>query len=150
MSKDELLRLDNQLCFAVYACSKEIIRLYRPLLDALGITYTQYLVLLVLWETTPITFKELSQRLYLDSGTLTPVLKKMEKSNLLLRQRMLEDERQVIVALTEKGKALKHDAYSVPQQMMCSSPLAPAEAIALRDTLHNLLKQLPKDEGDNI
>ncbi|AIF49945.1 MarR family winged helix-turn-helix transcriptional regulator [Pelosinus sp. UFO1] len=150
MSKDELLRLDNQLCFAVYACSKEIIRLYRPLLDALGITYTQYLVLLVLWETTPITFKELSQRLYLDSGTLTPVLKKMEKNNLLLRQRMLEDERQVIVALTDKGKALKQDAYSIPQQMMCSSPLNPTEAIALRDTIHNLLKQLPKGEGENI
>ncbi len=146
MSKDELLKLDNQLCFAIYACSKEIISLYRPFLDALEITYTQYLVLLVLWETNPITFKELSQRLYLDSGTLTPMLKKMEKNNLLLRKRMPEDERQVLVMLTEKGQELKKKAYSIPQQMLCSSPLTPTEAIALRDTLQQLLKQLPKGE----
>jgi DNA-binding MarR family transcriptional regulator len=144
MATKNHLKLDDQLCFAVYACSKEIIRLYRPLLDKLGITYTQYITLLVLWETDPIPFKELCKRLYLDSGTLTPVLKTMERNGLLTRQRMAEDERQINVFLTKQGQDLKKQAATIPPQMLCHTQLSFEEAMTLRDTLHRLLKQLPQ------
>lgn len=144
MSSNDYLKLDNQLCFAVYACSKEIIRLYRPFLDKLGITYTQYITLLVLWETNPIPLKELCNRLYLDSGTMTPVLKTMEKNGLLTRNRTEKDERQISISLTEQGHNLKEQAATIPLQMLCSTQLSPTEAITLRDTLHRLLKQLPQ------
>ncbi len=118
MSSKDYLKLDNQLCFAVYACSKEIIRLYRPFLDKLGITYTQYITLLVLWETNPIPLKELCNRLYLDSGTMTPVVKTMEKNGLLTRNRTEKDERQISISLTEQGHNLKEQAATIPLQML--------------------------------
>jgi DNA-binding MarR family transcriptional regulator len=143
MVNKNYLKLADQLCFAVYACSKELIRLYRPRLDKLGITYTQYITLLVLWEIDPIPLKELCNRLYLDSGTMTPVLKAMEKSGLLTRQRMANDERQVSIALTKQGQDLKEQATTIPLQMLSSAQLSHEEAKTLKDSLHQLLKQLP-------
>ena len=144
MNNKDYLKLDNQLCFAVYTCSKEIIRLYRPFLDKLGITYTHYITLLVLWETDPIPFKKLCNHLYLDSGTMTPVLKSMEKKGLLTRSRMENDERQISISLTQLGRELKEQAATIPLQMLCRTQLSPEEANTLRDTLHHLLKQLPQ------
>ncbi|MEG6584756.1 MarR family winged helix-turn-helix transcriptional regulator [Dendrosporobacter sp. 1207_IL3150] len=143
MDKDEMLKLDNQLCFAIYACSKEITRIYRPFLEELGITYTQYITLLVLWETPEITLKELGERLYLDSGTLTPLLKKMETAGLISRQRSKEDERSLIVKLTDKGKELKKQAYDIPQKAFCSTQMSIDEAISLREQIHKVLNRLP-------
>jgi len=119
---DDLLKLDNQLCFALYVASKEIIRMYKPLLDPLGLTYTGYLVMLVLWEKDQLTIKALGERLSLDTGTLTPLLKKMEADGFLTRQRSPLDERQVYIYLTEKGKVLKTPALEVPKQMICAIP----------------------------
>jgi len=144
MGNKDYLKLDDQLCFAVYACSKEIIRLYRPLLDKLGITYTQYITLLVLWETDHILFKELCNRLYLDSGTMTPVLKTMEKNGLITRKRMANDERKISISLTAQGEELKKQAVTIPEQMFCRTQLALEEAVTLRDSLQRLLTQLPQ------
>lgn len=146
MGKKDVLRLDNQLCFAVYAAAKEIVRLYRPLLDNLHITYTQYLILLVMWETNPVSFKELSEKLYLDSGTLSPVLKKMAEKGLLVRTRLTEDERQVILQLTAKGLTLKEEALAIPERMLCRLPLSFGAAAALRQELQCLLTKLPREE----
>lgn len=107
ITSDELLKLDNEVGFALYACSKGLIRKYNPILDRLGLTYTSYLVMLALWEKDGVSVGELGKKLYLDSGTLTPLLKKMERQGLLLRQRDSEDERVVLIALTQKGRDLK-------------------------------------------
>ncbi len=111
------LRLDRQLCFALYSGSLVMTRLYKPLLTALGLSYPQYLVLLVLWETDGIGVSELGERLYLDSGTLTPLLKRMETSGWLTRARALNDERRVIVTLTLAGRTLKRRAQAIPEQV---------------------------------
>ncbi|MEC0208610.1 MarR family transcriptional regulator [Paenibacillus ehimensis] len=121
MSHNEYLKLDNQLCFSLYACSRAISRMYRPLLDELGLTYPQYLVLLVLWEKEESTVKELSEILDLDSGTLTPMLKRMEAAGLLQRKRSSQDERVVIVRIADKGVALQHKAVCIPQALFASS-----------------------------
>lgn len=121
MNDDNILKLDNQLCFALYVCSKEIIKLYKPLLEPFGLTYTAYITLLALWEEDNITVKALGQRLYLDSGTLTPLLKKLEAKNLLTRQRSPEDERNVYITLTEEGRSLKEKIVDVPKNLICSS-----------------------------
>ncbi|KEQ23820.1 MarR family winged helix-turn-helix transcriptional regulator [Paenibacillus tyrfis] len=121
MSHNEYLKLDNQLCFSLYACSRAISRMYRPLLDELGLTYPQYLVLLVLWEKEESTVKELSEILDLDSGTLTPMLKRMEAAGLVQRKRSSEDERVVIVRIADKGLALQHKAVCIPQTLFASS-----------------------------
>ena len=144
MATKDYLKLDDQLCFSVYAYSKEIIRLYRPFLDQLGITYTHYITLLVLWETDPIPLKELCNRLYLDSGTMTPVLKTMEKNGFVTRNRMEKDERQISISLTEQGRKLKEQAVAIPMQVLCRTQLLPEEVITLRDLLHRLVKQLPQ------
>jgi MarR family transcriptional regulator, organic hydroperoxide resistance regulator len=114
---DELLKLDNQLCFTIYACSREITKLYRPFLERLGLTYPQYLVMLVLWEHQSCTVKELGDRLFLDSGTLTPLLKRLQEAGFVTRTRSLEDERKVEIRLTDKGNALKLQAGDVPEKM---------------------------------
>jgi DNA-binding MarR family transcriptional regulator len=108
------LRLDRQLCFPLYVCSKELIKNYKPLLDPLGITYTQYIAFMALWEDDNLSVKELGQRLYLDSGTLTPLLKKMEQQGFIKRERSLKDERNVYIKLTEKGLELKNKAVHIP------------------------------------
>ena len=110
----EALRLDNQLCFPLYACAKEIVRRYKPFLDEIDLTYTQYIVMMVLWEEREINVKELGSRLYLDSGTLTPVLKRLEQKGLITRQRDDKDERVLIVSITKEGDELKDKAVEIP------------------------------------
>lgn len=144
MNRDELLKLDNQLCFTIYACSREVIRLYRPFLAELGITYTQYVALLVLWEKESLTLKELGEKLFLDSGTLTPLLKKMEAANLLVRQRSQNDERTICIRLTEQGKSLKNKAYEIPEKVFCSAQLDVQEVMGLRDQLKKILNKIKK------
>src|ERR671930_548385 len=114
---DEALKLSNQLCFAVYSTAHAFNRVYKPLLDALGLTYPQYLVMLVLWERDGVPVKDIGERLFLDSGTLTPLLKRLEANELIRRTRSTEDERQVLIALTAKGEALKEKARAVPQSI---------------------------------
>lgn len=139
---DELLKLDNQLCFALYVSSKEIIRKYKPLLDPLGLTYTGYITLLALWEKDEITVKDLGKRLYLDSGTLTPVLKKLEALSYIERIRSSNDERNVYIKLTETGINLKKEAAHVPENLICSTNFASLNAMQLLTTLHQLMKQI--------
>ncbi len=115
---EELLKLDNQVCFALYVASKEVIKLYRPLLEPLGLTYTGYITLLALWEKDGQSVKELGERLYLDSGTLTPVLKRLEEEGYVERIRGKEDERVVKVFLAEKGKSLKENAVCIPKKLL--------------------------------
>ena len=143
----EHLHLDKQLCFVIYATSREMTRLYRPLLDELGLTYPQYLVLLVLWEMQEATVKELGDRLYLDSGTLTPLLKRLETNDLILRTRSQEDERKVVIRLTEKGQALKERASQVPQQLMCKSQMEVEEYVELKTEFERLLEKLHEING---
>lgn len=142
VSTEQALALDNQLCFALYVCSKEIIRRYKPLLDPLHLTYTGYITMLALWEREGMTVKALGERLTLDSGTLTPLLKKLETLSYLRRVRSSDDERSVIVKLTEEGRALRERAAKIPTQMLCASQVDPARAVALRDTLRELMKEL--------
>jgi Transcriptional regulators len=142
MDNESALNLDNQLCFAVYACAREITKLYHPLLKQLGLTYTQYITLLVLWEDRRATVKQLGKRLYLDSGTLTPLLKKLEQMGLITRTRDPQDERSVIVGLTEKGTALKEKALDIPQQLFCQAGVAPEEADALRKQIVAMLAKV--------
>lgn len=136
--KEEFLKLDNQLCFAAYSASRAIIRAYKPLLDRLGITYTQYITLMVLWEHKTVSMNKLGEYLNLDSGTLTPLLKKMEKSGLIERKRAENDERQINIAITKKGKALKEEALKIPEQMFCKLPMGVDDACELRDMLKKL------------
>lgn len=135
------LKLENQLCFPLYACSKEIIRKYKPFLDPLGLTYTQYITLMVLWEQDNITVKALGDKLYLDSGTLTPLLKKMEGQHLIIRERSINDERNVYIKLTSDGLGMKDKAITIPDQLGKCISLSDDEAIFLHKTLHKLLKQ---------
>ncbi|AEV29095.1 transcriptional regulator [Sphaerochaeta pleomorpha str. Grapes] len=117
---EEIQKLDNQLCFALYVCSKEIIKKYKPLLEPFGLTYTGYITMLVLWEKDGLTVKELGERLFLDSGTLTPVLKKLEASGFVERNRNKDDERSVTITLTAKGKRTQESALSIPKAMGCA------------------------------
>jgi len=135
----ELLRLDRQLCFALYSASNRLTRLYRPLLEKLGLTYPQYLAMLVLWEHSPRTVGELGDALDLDSGTLTPLLKRMESNGLVARRRDPADERRVIVELTGAGTALREQALSVPVALMCHFALPADELGPLRDRINALL-----------
>jgi MarR family transcriptional regulator, organic hydroperoxide resistance regulator len=140
---DQPLRLDNQICFAIYSAGHAFNRVYKPLLDRLGLTYPQYLVMLVLWEKDGVPLKDIGGRLFLDSGTLTPLLKRLEAAQLIKRTRSKEDERQVLIALTPQGQALKDRARAVPQSVLvasaCSIPELSAmkeEIVALRDRLN--------------
>lgn len=135
MKPEDKLKLDNQLCFAVYVASKEIIKQYKPFLDPLGLTYTQYITLLALWEKSDISVKELGQRLFLDSGTLTPLLKKLEAMNLIERVRSSDDERLIIVSLTKKGLDLKKEVIDIPDKIICSTNLNIENAVSLKNIL---------------
>lgn len=115
--KYDVLKLDNQLCFPLYACAKEIVRKYKPFLDEIDLTYTQYIIMMVMWESKKINVKELGERLYLDSGTLTPLLKRLEQKGLVKRERDSTDERVLIVSITEAGEALKEQAVEIPYKM---------------------------------
>ncbi|AKJ29259.1 MarR family transcriptional regulator [Caldimonas brevitalea] len=137
-----MLQLDNQLCFALYSTSLAMTKLYKPLLDALGLTYPQYLVMLVLWEQDHLTVGALGERLFLDSGTLTPLLKRMESSGWLTRTRAKEDERRVVVSLTPAGQALRQSAISVPRQVSGAAQCSADELHDLRRRLHDLRRRL--------
>lgn len=135
----DALKLENQMCFPLYAAAREVTKLYRPYLDALNLTYTQYITMMVLWECGECSVKALGDKLYLDSGTLTPVLKNMESKGFVRRVRSREDERMLIVTLTDKGRALKERAKSVPAQVGSCIRLTPEEAQTLYRLLYKLL-----------
>jgi DNA-binding MarR family transcriptional regulator len=138
IKRAQLLRLDNQLCFALYAATNRMTRLYQPLLAELGVTYPQYLVLLVLWEQDRLSVGELGQKLDLDSGTLTPLLKRMETAGIVDRQRDPEDERRVVVSLTKAGIKLREKALDIPGALACRVDLPLNELAALRSQLLRL------------
>ena len=139
------LKLENQLCFPLYAVSKEITRRYAPFLEPLDLTYTQYIVMLVLWEEKNCNVTELGQKLYLDSGTLTPLLKKLESKGYITRTREARDERRLSVSLTDEGEKLQHKATSIPKSMASCVNLSEDEAKSLYCTLYKILESLRKD-----
>lgn len=136
---EDSLKLENQLCFPLYACSKEVIRKYKPILDTLDLTYTQYITMMVLWEYNDINVKKLGDILFLDSGTLTPVLKKLESKEYISRKRDNNDERNLIISITKKGMELKKEAYIVPEKIGKCINLTPEESIELYRLLYKLL-----------
>ncbi|MBK5721857.1 MarR family transcriptional regulator [Dysgonomonas sp. Marseille-P4677] len=135
----ENLKLENQLCFPIYALSRQITALYRPYLDKLGLTYPQYLVLMVLWEHNSATVKRLGELLFLDSGTLTPLLKRMEANRLLKRNRSDEDERVVEISITEKGKSLEKEAEVIPPMMKQHLDMTDQELEQMREQINKIL-----------
>lgn len=137
--KYDALKLENQLCFPLYASAKEVVRLYKPFLDEIGLTYTQYIAMLALWERDGLSVKELGEQLYLDSGTLTPLLKKMESQGLVKRSRNARDERSVTITLSEQGKALRERAVSIPERLGACLPLTAEEAKTLYRLLYKVL-----------
>lgn len=139
MDKYDSLKLDHQLCFPLYACSRMVVKQYRPFLDELDLTYTQYITMMVLWEQEQIGAKELGERLYLDSGTLTPVLKSMEAKGLVTRRRSAEDERVLMLTLTDKGRALKEKAVNIPQQISGCLDISPEDAASLYQLLYKII-----------
>ena len=143
---DTALLLDSQLCFPLYACAREVIKRYRPFLDDIGLTYTQYIAMMVLWETPCISSRQLGRRLLLDSGTLTPVLKKLESMGYINRKRDEKDERNLILTLTEAGEALKERAALIPPQMSACIRMDPQDALQLYTLLHRLLDTMCEEE----
>lgn len=141
MANDNL-NLDKQLCFPLYAASNLIVKVYRPLLEPLGLTYSQYLVMLVLWEKNCVSVGDLGRCLYLDSGTLTPLLKRMEKSGFIIRSRDANDERRVLISLTQQGLDIKNQAEEIPQKL--SEQLNLFDIRELRDSMQSLVKILAK------
>ena len=139
------LLLDNQLCFPLYACAREVMKRYKPFLDEIDLTYTQYITMMVLWERRVVTSKEIGERLHLDSGTLTPVIKKLEEKGLVTRSRSAEDERNLTVALTEAGWALRDRALPIPGKMGACIQLSPADALSLYTLLYKLLGNLAEE-----
>ncbi|WP_198043496.1 MarR family winged helix-turn-helix transcriptional regulator [Ketobacter nezhaii] len=146
MDADEALKLDNQFCFVVYALSRKIIGQYRPLLSAIELTYPQYLVMLVLWEHLPnpakpggVTIKFIGERLMLDTGTLTPLLKRLEQRGLIHRERAKDDEREVLVRLSLEGIELKQKAKDIPFKVMCDTALPLDEVLKLKEALKVML-----------
>lgn len=141
-SKYDCLKLENQLCFPLYACSKEVVKRYRPYLDELNLTYTQYIAMMVFWEHKIHSVKELGEKLYLDSGTLTPVLKSLESKGYVKRYRSSADERVLLVELTEEGNALKEKAAAIPAHMANCVKLSDEESVQLHGLLQKILDGL--------
>ena len=145
MSEYDKLKLDNQLCFSLYALSREVIKMYQPVLSKYNLTYTQYVTMLAMWELEKAPFKEVAKKLYLDSGTLTPVLKKLESMGLVNKYRDKHDDRMVIGEWTQKAIDLKDDIKKVPDEMYCKiNGLEVDELIKLKKSLDKMLKQLGK------
>lgn len=144
MNKDNCIKLDNQICFSLYAASREIIKLYKPVLDKYNLTYTQYITMLVLWEEEKSTVKGIGKRLHLDSGTLTPLLKKLESMGLITRYRDSKDDRVVIAELTKEGRELKEEIIDVPEQVFCKVNMSIEKARELKANLDELLNVLKK------
>ena len=140
------LKLDLQVCFALYSAQLAMSKVYRKLLKELGLTYPQYLVMMVLWEQDRLSVSEIGERLFLDSATLTPLLKRLEGLGLVLRQRSRPDERHVEVTLTQSGKALRDEAEKVPEAVLCASQCRPEELVQLRDELHALRSRLAAED----
>ena len=138
----EALKLENQLCFPLYACAREVVKKYKPFLDDIDLTYTQYVTMMVLWEKPSVTSKEIGERLHLDSGTLTPVIKKLAEKGLVTRARSAEDERNLVVALTDAGLALRDRAACIPDQMGKCICLSPEDAGTLYRILYQLLERM--------
>lgn len=136
------LKLENQLCFPLYACARRVVNLYEPYFKPLGITYTQYIVFLVLWEKESVCVGELSKKLFLDSGTLTPLLKKLEKEGYVERRRSEDDERKVIVSLTEKGRELEASAADIPHKVGSCVNLSPEESYTLYMLLYKIINNI--------
>lgn len=139
MDKYDCLKLENQLCFPLYVCAKEVVRQYKPFLDEIDLTYTQYITMMVMWERKEISVKGLGDYLFLDSGTLTPVLKTLEKKGYVERTRSKEDERSLIVSLTKEGEALKEKAVTVPAKVAKCVSLSPEDAGELYRILHTIM-----------
>ena len=140
----DALRLENQLCFPLYACSKEIVKAYRPYLDELDLTYTQYITMMVMWEHKELRVKEVGERLFLDSSTLTPLLKRLEEKGYVTRRRSAEDERDLIVTITPSGEALKEKAVNVPERLGACVALDPEKAQTLYAILYEVLENLTR------
>lgn len=140
--KYDALKLDNQLCFPLYACAKEIVKRYKPFLDEIDLTYTQYITMMVLWEHKAMNVKELGSYLFLDSGTLSPVLKKLEQKQYITRKRSEKDERVLDVAITKDGEKLKEKAVDIPTKIGACVPLEEADAMKLFEIMHKLLDEL--------
>jgi DNA-binding MarR family transcriptional regulator len=147
-ASDLPLMLGNQLCFAIYSTAHAFNRVYKPLLARLGLTYPQYLVMLVLWEGDGLPVRDIGERLYLDSGTLTPLLKRLEAAGLLKRTRSTEDERQVLIALTPRGEALREKAKAVPQSILAASACTVGELGAMKDQITALRDRLNAALGE--
>ena len=139
MDKYDVLKLDNQICFPLYACAKEVVRRYKPFLDEIDLTYTQYIAMMVLWEEKSISVKDLGEKLYLDSGTLTPLLKTLEKKGFVKRERSSEDERVLIVTVTVEGMLLREKAVKVPSKVGSCIGIDPEEAKTLYTILYKVL-----------
>ena len=137
--KYDSLKLDNQLCFPLYACSKEIIRKYKPFLDEIDLTYTQYITMMVMWEKKSVNVKTLGECLYLDSGTLTPVLKKLECKGYITRERSEKDERNLVVSITDSGIKLRDKAVEIPSRIGSCVRLTAEEAATLYNLLHKII-----------
>ena len=142
-SKYDALKLENQLCFPLYACSREIVKRYKPFLDEIGLTYTQYIAMMVMWERKSVNVKELGECLYLDSGTLTPLLKKLESKGFVTRMRSDKDERNLVVAVTDEGEKLKDKAVEIPFQIAGCTNLTPEEGMQLYGILYKILGKNP-------
>jgi DNA-binding MarR family transcriptional regulator len=145
----EILKLENQLCFPLYACAKEVVRQYKPYLDKLDLTYTQYIAMMVMWEKKELNVKELGQYLYLDSGTLTPLLKKLEAKGYLSRNREKTDERNLKIMLTEQGEQLRGQAVSIPDQVGQCINLSPEEGVLLYTLLYKILNSNESEKYGN-
>ena len=141
MGKYDCLKIENQLCFPLYACAREVVGKYRPYLDGLGLTYTQYVAMLVIWEYGRVNMKLLGEKLMLDSGTLTPVLKTLESKGYVSRTRSKDDERNLEISATEKGLRLRDAALELPPKLACGINLSPAEAEMLYSLLYKLLEK---------
>ncbi|MBN1950304.1 MAG: MarR family transcriptional regulator [Bacteroidales bacterium] len=144
---DERLKLENQLCFPVYAASRLITREYQPFLDSLGITYPQYLVLMILWEQDNMPVNDIARKLILNTNTITPLLKRMEKQGILMRERSMKDERKVMIRLTEVGRNLQNEAIKIPEQLaakLLQGPLSIGELIRLKDDLGVIIEMLTR------
>ena len=142
MDKYDCLKLENQLCFPLYVCSKEIVRKYKPFLDELDITYTQYITLMALWDKGALSVKELGKQLFLDSGTLTPLLKTLEAKGFVTRARDKDDERNLIVSLTDEGMKLRERAVAIPAKMGACLNIKPEDAAELYRILHTLMDNI--------
>lgn len=140
--KYDVLKLENQMCFPLYACAKEVVRQYKPFLDEIDLTYTQYIAMMVMWERKKVNVKELGEYLYLDSGTLTPLLKKLEQKGYILRTRAKVDERNLIITLTEAGEALRERAVTIPYRMNGCVHLEKGEVEELHRLLYKLLGKM--------